>query len=106
MLYVLIDFRHVRCGSDFVFLLSHRVLSSFFFSSRRRHTRCALVTGVHTCALPIAPLFGLAARRQDAWKIQLSRTVAFQSLSLAAIGGYLILKIGRAPCRERVWQDV
>src|SRR3546814_1384069 len=25
----------------------------FYFSSRRRHTRCALVTGVHTCALPI-----------------------------------------------------
>src|SRR3546814_16466428 len=27
----------------------------FFFSSRRRHTRCALVTGVQTCALPILP---------------------------------------------------
>src|SRR3546814_19459269 len=27
--------------------------SVFFFSSRRRHTRCALVTGVQTCALPI-----------------------------------------------------
>src|SRR3546814_18218646 len=27
----------------------------FFFSSRRRHTRCALVTGVQTCALPIFP---------------------------------------------------
>src|SRR3546814_10257945 len=26
---------------------------SFCFSSRRRHTRCALVTGVQTCALPI-----------------------------------------------------
>src|SRR3546814_15973016 len=26
---------------------------SFFFSSSRRHTRCALVTGVQTCALPI-----------------------------------------------------
>src|SRR3546814_3366232 len=26
----------------------------FFFSSRRRHTSCALVTGVHTCALPIS----------------------------------------------------
>src|SRR3546814_2380565 len=26
---------------------------SFFFASRRRHTRCALVTGVQTCALPI-----------------------------------------------------
>src|SRR3546814_9402814 len=27
----------------------------FVFSSRRRHTRCALVTGVQTCALPILP---------------------------------------------------
>src|SRR3546814_10925072 len=26
---------------------------TLFFSSRRRHTRCALVTGVQTCALPI-----------------------------------------------------
>src|SRR3546814_2466136 len=26
----------------------------FFFSSRRRHTKCALVTGVQTCALPIS----------------------------------------------------
>src|SRR3546814_8572296 len=28
-------------------------LLGFVFSSRRRHTRCALVTGVQTCALPI-----------------------------------------------------
>src|SRR3546814_1044049 len=28
----------------------------FFFSSRRRHTRCTLVTGVQTCALPISRL--------------------------------------------------
>src|SRR3546814_7821979 len=28
--------------------------SEFFFSSRRRHTRCALVTEVQTCALPIS----------------------------------------------------
>src|SRR3546814_16244469 len=28
--------------------------SVFVFSSRRRHTRCALVTGVQTCALPIS----------------------------------------------------
>src|SRR3546814_5649459 len=33
----------------------------FFFSSRRRHTRCALVTGVQTCALPICCIYG---RRQ------------------------------------------
>src|SRR3546814_2066080 len=31
----------------------HLWFSLFFFSSRRRHTRCALVTGVQTCALPI-----------------------------------------------------
>src|SRR3546814_12220409 len=30
------------------------VFCVFFFSSRRRHTSCALVTGVQTCALPIA----------------------------------------------------
>src|SRR3546814_6121157 len=30
------------------------MLMFFFFSSRRRHTRCALVTGVQTCALPIS----------------------------------------------------
>src|SRR3546814_14768211 len=28
----------------------------FFYSSRRRHTSCALVTGVQTCALPISTL--------------------------------------------------
>src|SRR3546814_3551114 len=33
----------------------------FFFSSRRRHTRCALVTGVQTCALPIYDIFLLVA---------------------------------------------
>src|SRR3546814_7054634 len=35
----------------------------FFFSSRRRHTRCALVTGVQTCALPICPPVDVAERR-------------------------------------------
>src|SRR3546814_20853163 len=36
----------------------------FFFSSRRRHTRCALVTGVQTCALPISDRHcGGSARR-------------------------------------------
>src|SRR3546814_7886182 len=44
------------------------VLLLFFFSSRRRHTRCALVTGVQTCALPIClalarglPLIGVSS---------------------------------------------
>src|SRR3546814_2278447 len=42
----------------------------FFFSSRRRHTRCALVTGVQTCALPISrrlgQVLGLDAPDMDA----------------------------------------
>src|SRR3546814_21024758 len=38
----------------------------FFFSSRRRHTRCALVTGVQTCALPIYSGFGLQPRQRRA----------------------------------------
>src|SRR3546814_5187341 len=37
----------------YVCILFLFVFSFFFFSSRRRHTRCALVTGVQTCALPI-----------------------------------------------------
>src|SRR3546814_15513792 len=38
----------------------------FVFSSRRRHTRCALVTGVQTCALPICALGNeLPAEHED-----------------------------------------
>src|SRR3546814_1756266 len=37
----------------------------FFFSSRRRHTRCALVTGVQTCALPIYPAIAMAMLAED-----------------------------------------
>src|SRR3546814_1692778 len=45
------------------------LLYLFFFSSRRRHTRCALVTGVQTCALPICIYgvlhFAVARRTRD-----------------------------------------
>src|SRR3546814_12334197 len=41
----------------------------FFFESRRRHTRCALVTGVQTCALPIyiqlTNIFGYVREKED-----------------------------------------
>src|SRR3546814_11352114 len=45
--------------SFFLFLFLFNVIFFFFFSSRRRHTRCALVTGVQTCALPICAAFPL-----------------------------------------------
>src|SRR3546814_13826013 len=54
----------------------------FFFSSRRRHTRCALVTGVQTCALPIyiggnAARFKGAKSRRSIWGRE--RSVAYRS---------------------------
>src|SRR3546814_5012596 len=36
------------------------LVAYFLFSSRRRHTRCALVTGVQTCALPIFTMLVIA----------------------------------------------
>src|SRR3546814_2820703 len=46
----------------------------FFFSGRRRHTRCALVTGVQTCALPI--LQDAGARIGVLWSANFSLGVA------------------------------
>src|SRR3546814_8208267 len=40
----------------------------FFFSSRRRHTRCALVTGVQTCALPISIASRTIASMEYQWE--------------------------------------
>src|SRR3546814_13786269 len=63
----------------------------FFFSSRRRHTRCALVTGVQTCALPIfgrlprAWLRGLGDALAWGWRRAGSResVVAARNLDMA-----------------------
>src|SRR3546814_20914174 len=52
----------------------------FFFSSRRRHTRCALVTGVQTCALPICASAG-TIRKIAEWRLHLwaqSRLLPFR----------------------------
>src|SRR3546814_13069437 len=60
----------------------------FFFSSRRRHTRCALVTGVQTCALPIS-----TPRRQRCDGSRHGRDSASPGAARAARG--------RAACRRR-----
>src|SRR3546814_5788331 len=54
------------------------VLYRLFFSSRRRHTRCALVTGVQTCALPIsdrggATIYGVTQTTYNGWRKKKSR---------------------------------
>src|SRR3546814_11412356 len=59
----------------------------FLFSSRRRHTRCALVTGVQTCALPIcrggAVPFQKALMRSP-WRLEAG---ALTALALPMIAG-------------------
>src|SRR3546814_12902340 len=57
---------------------------SFFFSSRRRHTRCALVTGVQTCALPIsrAPIYTHPGTAAQTSLVTIERKDRLQPLSL------------------------
>src|SRR3546814_6987857 len=63
----------------------------FFFSSRRRHTRCALVTGVQTCALPIcshfrsAPSYYARASSRPIADIVDERTAAIYELGLGKL---------------------
>src|SRR3546814_11410666 len=101
-----------------------------FFSSRRRHTSCALVTGVQTCALPISLKVAIHAAAPcpvpvkqamiDWWGPVLFEYYAGSEgngmtfisspdwLTHRGSVGRPILgaKIGRASCRERVCQYV
>src|SRR3546814_5181509 len=109
----------VYCLNVVIFMISF-----FFFSSRRRHTRCALVTGVQTCALPI--LAGMNQQLNDRVEtVFLMADVALQPIAsrlvkeIAIYGGDISKfvperiaadvakrQIGRASCRERVCQSV
>src|SRR3546814_8961049 len=100
---------------------------SFFCSSRRRHTRCALVTGVQTCALPISAVSATTQRVRRscascasprkicscAWAalvLECTRQLLFVMREDAPATGaernHIIGQIGRASCRERVCQYV
>src|SRR3546814_7026630 len=102
----------------------------FFFSSRRRHTRCALVTGVQTCALPISVaaeqrvdqrlvlmlhLLGAVAQREAEMQetlhlveqagerrgqARVARRFGDRDVEVAV--GAQEVEIGSASCRERV----
>src|SRR3546814_17117830 len=76
----------------------------FFFSSRRRHTSCALVTGVQTCALPICFTFdarqapaNAAFRLLDPFGRDLSGSTSFADRGSTATlaGRYYMLIEGR-----------
>src|SRR3546814_4512000 len=101
-------------------LFAYAVYSYFFFSIRRRHTRCALVTGVQTCALPISilrmlPRVCLISTRT----FPVISCMAFCAAALAgksppsrgesnrgALSAIGKRQIGGASCRERVCQYV
>src|SRR3546814_5340970 len=91
----------------------------YLFSSRRRHTRCALVTGVQTCALPIS----LSLAKADNRLVYASDLMSWQVVEyhdVAALerrGEHMLdvgsegvaihgAAIGRASCRDRVCQYV
>src|SRR3546814_3363294 len=86
----------------------------FFLSIRRRHTRCALVTGVQTCALPISRIVpnarpGTMHKKRAAANTTCSVIDHHQNMPG---GAYFVgirpsaAEIGRASCRERVCQYV
>src|SRR3546814_6461866 len=76
----------------------------FFFSSRRRHTRCALVTGVQTCALPI---LHRALPQPDERHVEEGERDEDREPPVAQRGREgNEEEIGRASCRERVCQYV
>src|SRR3546814_5141306 len=91
--------------------------SVFFLSSRRRHTRCALVTGVQTCALPICGLKNteaaklhlgyaqlLAGKKTDAAKTLASVRGKDGSASLARLWRSEERRVGKecvSTCRSR-----
>src|SRR3546814_2958327 len=62
----------------------------FFFSSRRRHTRCALVTGVQTCALPICWDAAHDINVLEAEAIRIHDEDLEQNLKMGALGAALI----------------
>src|SRR3546814_7667025 len=90
-----------------------------FFSSRRRHTRCALVTGVQTCALPIwdtkyhFPHLVNVVRVEllcllHVWaSVFIELLLCLLDVRLCMLSVQLAcLEIGRASCRERVCRYV
>src|SRR3546814_10042052 len=120
---------HLCRSVYFVYFTIHIVYALlfflFFFSSRRRHTRCALVTGVQTCALPIS-MIAPGACKFATQETQMpfngpTRPPAFPAASTAGFPTTRMRRnrrtdwsrrlvaetqIGRASCRARVCQYV
>src|SRR3546814_3964622 len=66
----------------------------FFFSSRRRHTRCALVTGVQTCALPISVCIMMFSAGPISRFVERHPTVKMLALSFLVLIGVSLIAEG------------
>src|SRR3546814_14531879 len=88
-------------------------MTMIFCSSRRRHTRCALVTGVQTCALPICTIMIVedepavargvqVALEREGYEVSVQPTGADALANFADAAPDLGVQIGRASCRESV----
>src|SRR3546814_5801452 len=71
----------------------------FVFSSRRRHTRCALVTGVQTCALPILIAHNIPINK--GWNMQMTLAAEFYAGTRSKAPVLDIVRIGNGN-REQV----
>src|SRR3546814_11721966 len=86
----------------------------FFFSSRRRHTGCALVTGVQTCALPIFLFLRTPHHAAVDTAVGLAEAIGFSGFKglvnavlrrIAREGAAARDEIGRESCRERASEN-
>src|SRR3546814_17940198 len=82
-----------------------QVYSNFFFSSRRRHTRCALVTGVQTCALPICSRTQLTMSSRKRWWISLARVPPTSPLVFEIVAIPLSLRLSAMVCRSAILEN-
>src|SRR3546814_14274970 len=82
----------------------------FFFSSRIRHTRCALVTGVQTCALPISSFTGTlggsvggdgAGANGFGFGTNTSATIGLETVTYSLVGNVLTATVSPSPSAGR-----
>src|SRR3546814_3703569 len=82
----------------------------FFFSSRRRHTRCALVTGVQTCALPIwssfdDPILSQLIERALSDNLDIAQGVARLRQARASLSGARAERLPSITTSGGGWRD-
>ncbi len=77
-------------------------LNLYTLSYLAREPMAGLLAARGLAVAALAPVMALAARRNSGWTIRLSRTVAFRSLSLVAVAGYLLAMVSLSALLDAV----